>query len=326
MNSEDFSYNYLIKKLKLPTNHIEKFDGQVQKGHTSSFNCMERLKSMSRDYWTPDFIVSSNPEEDSLKEICFVDVNGPKGGLLTRVDIAISEEIERSKADAFANKSIGKVVSIELSKQLTPLIEGVTNKLNEINRKYANNRDKKGLKSFNTGLIYCLESEDKVKHANCLDSHQLSITVLELCHLLSDGYCQYHDIEHKGLNRVTRFNFHKDYRNIGFVIFIGRGFLANQSYIFANNRFLNNSNNVFAQQLKMLPSIDGNSFRAKPTSKSRLVLDCMLEEINEENPHVFPYGNINYKGDKMPGVEGVELKEVDVSKIKDRFEQGLNES
>lgn len=83
MNSEEFSYEYLIKKLKLSTDHIEQFDGPAQKGHKSSFTCMERLKSKSRDYWTPDFIVSSNPE-DSLKDVCFVDVNGPKGGLLTR--------------------------------------------------------------------------------------------------------------------------------------------------------------------------------------------------------------------------------------------------
>lgn len=318
MNSEEFSYEYLIRKLKLSTDHIEKFDDPEQKGRKSKFACMEHLKSKTRDYWTPDFIVSSNPE-DSLKDVCFVDVNGPKGGLLTRVDIAIDEEIKRVKAGALANKFIGKTVTIELSKQLAPLIEGVTNKLNEINRKYANNRDKKGLKSFNTGLIYCLESEDEVKHENSLDSHQLSITVLELCHLLSKGYCQYHDIEQEGLNRVTRFDFHRDYRNIGFVIFIGRGFLANQSYIFVNNRFLNESKNVLAQQLKLIPSIDGNRFRTKSTVKSRLVLDCMLQEINDDNPYVFPYGNINYKGNKMPGAEGVELESVDISEINNKF-------
>ncbi|MCU8010053.1 hypothetical protein L5M11_21415 [Shewanella sp. SM87] len=252
-------------------------------------------------------------------------MNGPKGGLLTRGDIAIAEEIECAKADALANKFIGKTVSIELSKQLAPLIEWVSNKLNEINRKYATNRDKKGLKSFNTGLIYCLESEDKVKHENSLDSYQLSITVLELCHLLSKRCCQYHDIEHEGLNRVTRLDFHRDYRNIGFVIFIGRGFLANQSYIFVNNRFLKESQNVLAHQLKLIPSIDGNNFRTKSTVKSRLFLDCMLQEINEENPYVFSYGNINYKGNKMPGAEGVELKSVDISEINNKFELGFNE-
>jgi hypothetical protein len=319
MESEEFALDYLIKKFQLEINDVEKFDGSAQAGVKSKFTSLELLKSTQSDYWTPDFVVSSN-NNDSLEDICFIDVSAPQGSLLTKVNILIDQELALAR-----KKGTGQVTTVELSKQVKPLVTGVRSKLNKINIKYAKNRDRNNLKSINTGLIFCLDSEDRKKHSNNLDAHQLSITILELCHLLSSGRCQFNDIKHIGLNRVTKFDFCKEFRYIGFIMFIGRGFLAGQSYILANNNFLRNSTNIISQKLKASLPVDGHSFRKNPTVKCRLFLDVMKREVTEDDPSFFPYGNINFKGESMPGLKDIPLQTIDTSSIERQFDEALNQ-
>ncbi|WP_350624369.1 hypothetical protein, partial [Pseudoalteromonas sp. 24-MNA-CIBAN-0067] len=82
-------------------------------------------------------------------------VSGPKGGLLTKTEIELDKEIARIES----KMSFGQTRSVELTKQVKPLIQGVKSKLIKINKKYGCNRDYKGSISPNNGIVYCMEEE-----------------------------------------------------------------------------------------------------------------------------------------------------------------------
>ncbi|WP_219623690.1 hypothetical protein, partial [Vibrio parahaemolyticus] len=69
--------------------------------------------------------------------------------------------------------------------------------------------------------------------------------------------------------------------------------------------------------------VNGNGFRSTRCPKPKLLIDINLSEITEENPYVFPYGNINYKGNAMPGAD-VPLEEIELSKIHQQFNDGFS--
>lgn len=321
MNSEEFAGEYLLKKFRLKGSDIERYEEKVKSGRSSRYLSLQKISQL-KSYHTPDYVISDDVN-DSLEDILFVDVSGPKGGLLTKSEIAIDKEIARIQS----KMSVGQTRSVELSKQVKMLIEGVKSKLIKINKKYACNRDYKGSISPNNGIVYCMEEERVPEHhkntMHNLGAFQLSITTLELLDLLSSGKCQFNDIENIGLNRPVVFEFNELYKNISFIAFIGRETLENQSYIFVNREFLRCSNNIMARAIKKMPYVNGNAFRSTRCPKSKLLIDINLSVINEENPYVFPYGNIHYKGNAMPDVD-VPLEEVDLSKIYQKFNDGFS--
>ncbi|PMM06965.1 hypothetical protein BCT61_14335 [Vibrio breoganii] len=320
MNSEEFAGDYLAKKFSLNTSVIEPYEDVVKSGNDSRFNALKAMSTLD-SYHTPDYVISDNLD-DSLENLLFVDVSGPKGGLLTRTEIAIDKEISKVKS----NLKVGQTRSIELTKQVKPLINGVRSKLIKINKKYALNRDFKKSISENNGVVYCMEKEPVAEHhsnsSEDLGAFQLSLTVLELLDFLSDGKCQLSDIENSGLNRPVKFKFNEKFKNISFVCFIGRGTLSNQSYIFINSDFLDKTANSFTKSINKMNCIDGNSFRQVRCAKSRLILDINAAVINDENPYVFPYGNINYKGDSFAGSK-VPLEAVDLTDVHKQFDAGF---
>lgn len=315
-DGEEFAAYYLHKKLNLPYETFEMFEDNDRNKITSKFSALKEHQKI-KDHHTPDIVIGGHLNA-SLEDLFFLDVNSPRGGLLTETSIALDKEI----SSALARSRSGEVVTVELTKQVKRMLNGVRSKLIGINKKYAKNRDKQGSISINTGIIYCLDSDGNSPHPNDLDAYQLSITALELCHELSGGYCQFNDIETIGLNRVTQFNFAKNFENVGFVAFVGRGSLANQSYIYVNKRFLLSSKNIFAKLLSKVTAIDGNGFRTSPTFKSRLVLDFMSEPVDLDN-RVFPFGNINFMGDVIPGLEDIPLSTCDTSSIHARFDKAI---
>lgn len=321
MNSEEFAGEYLLKKFRLKDSDIERYEEVVKNGGNSRYFSLQQMTQLE-SYHTPDYVIS-NHSNALLEDILFVDVSGPKGGLLTKTEIALDKEISRVQA----NMSVGQTRSVELSKQVKPLIQGVKSKLIKINKKYAQNRDYNGSISSNNGIVYCMEGERVAEHhkntMHDLGAFQLSITVLELLDLLSNGKCQFNDIEQIGLNRPVVFEFNELYKNISFVAFVGRGTLDNQSYIFVNSDFLRNSNNALARSISKMPCLNGNSFRSTRCPKSKLLFDINLAVITEENPHVFPYGNINYKGNTFPSVD-VPLKQVDLPSVHKQFNDGFS--
>ena len=321
MNSEEFAGEYLLKKFRLIDSDIERYEEVVKNGGNSRYLSLQQMTQLE-SYHTPDYVISDNIN-DPLEDILFVDVSGPKGGLLTRTEIALDKEIARIQA----KMSVGQTRSVELSKQVKPLIKGVKSKLIKINKKYAHNRDYNGSISSNNGIIYCMEEERVAEHhkntMHNLGAFQLSITALELLDLLSNGKCQFNDIENIGLNRPVVFDFNELYKNISFVAFVGRETLDNQSYIFVNSEFLRRSSNVLARTIKKMSCVNGNGFRSARCPKSKLLFDINLAEITKENPYVFPYGNINYKGNAMPGSD-FPLEEVDMSKIHKQFNDGFS--
>ncbi|MCG9711283.1 hypothetical protein L1D29_00420 [Shewanella insulae] len=321
MNSEEFAGEYLLKKFRLKDSDIERYEEEIKNGGNSRYLSLRKMSQLE-SYHTPDYVISDDVN-DSLEDILFVDVSGPKGGLLTKTEIELDKEIARIQS----KMSVGQTRSVELSKQVKPLIQGVKSKLIKINKKYACNRDYKGSISPNNGIVYCMEEGRVPEHhkntMHNLGAFQLSITTLELLDLLSSGKCQFNDIEQLGLNRPVVFEFNELYKNISFIAFVGRETLENQSYIFVNSEFLRCSNNILAQAIKKMPYVNGNGFRSTRCPKSKLLIDINLSEITEENPYVFPYGNINYKGNAMLGAD-VPLEEIELSKIHQQFNDGFS--
>jgi len=318
LDSEDFSGTYISNFFKLGPSDFECYEKTFKSGNSSQYKNLNIINKKA-NYHTPDYVISNN-YNDPIEELLFVDVSGPKGGLLTKAGIEIDKEIESK----ISRLNIGDTCSIELSKQLKPLIQGVKSKLIKVNSKYANNRDLNKSQSKNTGIIYCMEAAPVKEHhsisKNDLGSLQLSITVLELLDLLSDGKCQYSDIENIGLNKPVVFTFNKLYSNIAFIAFVGRGPLDNQSYIYVNKDFYNTSSNILASKLREMSVIDGNSFRKVRCAKSKLIIDFNISVINESNPYIFPHGNINYKGHDY---KGITLEEVDLKMVNRRFDRGF---
>jgi len=292
LDSEQFVSEYLTRKLKLDPNHFEAYDGFYKNAPTQ----YDALKDVGNQYYTPDFVISNN-NQDSLEDLFFLDVSGPTGSLMKESGIEIDKEISRLQSKL----KIGETRSVLLTKQVKVLVDSVRSKLNKINTKYANNRDKSGSKSMNTGVIYCMENpidSPLTEYA----SYQLSVTTLELLDLLSEGKCQYLDIEHEGLNRPVCFNFKRAYENIAFVAFVGRGSLENRSYMFVNKKFIHQSKNILASKLHSMGMVDGNKFRTTRIDKDEMYLDFQ-NVLLDDTSYIFPYGNTNYLGNTIPGVD-----------------------
>ncbi|WP_041852925.1 hypothetical protein [Vibrio antiquarius] len=135
MNSEEFAGEYLLKKFRLKDSDIERYEEEIKNGGNSRYLSLRKMSQLE-SYHTPDYVISDDVN-DSLEDILFVDVSGPKGGLLTKTEIELDKEIARIQS----KMSVGQTRSVELSKQVKPLIQGVKRKLIKINKKYACNRD-----------------------------------------------------------------------------------------------------------------------------------------------------------------------------------------
>lgn len=87
MNSEEFAGEYLLKKFRLKGSDIERYEEEVKSGRSSRYLSLQKISQL-KSYHTPDYVISDDVN-DSLEDILFVDVSGPKGGLLTKSEIAI---------------------------------------------------------------------------------------------------------------------------------------------------------------------------------------------------------------------------------------------
>lgn len=316
LDGEQFAAHYLKIKLGLPDTLFELYEDNTKSHIPSKFSALKPYQNVT-GYHTPDIVIGDDLNA-SLEDLFFLDVSCPRGGLLTEAAIGLDSEIK----NALKTTSVGEVSTLELSKQVKPLTKGVRSKLIKVDKKYAKDRDKSGSKSINTGILYSLDSDGNCLHGLDLDAYQLNITALELCHELSGGHCQFTDISSSGLNRVTQFRFVDKFNHIGFVAFVGRGTLANQSYIYVNKNFLLRSTNIVARAISRLSSIDGNSFRSSPTYKSELVLDLMPEVLNDDSK-IYPFGNINFMGDVWPGLEDIPLTPTNSDDIHTRFAEAI---
>lgn len=326
MNSEQFSGEYLERKLGLRAEEYEPYEDNFRNNKQSKYKALHQVADLE-NFHTPDYIISNNVD-DTLEDLLFVDVSGPQGGLLRETGIEVDKEIKSKTSDMYT----GETCSIILTKQHKKLLSGVKSKLIKINNKYANDRDKHGSHSSNTGLIYCLDEIAELglsphDFSYDLASYQLSITTLEILDFLSEGRCQYTDIEFSGLNRPVVFSFSKKFPNISFVIFIGRRRLANRSYIFVNRDFFEQSRNVLADKLRTMSIVNGDAFREHRCAKSKIAIDIHQSAITEEDPYVFPYGDVNYIGsDNFPGTDIplTTLSDKEYEKIRQKFDEGIN--
>lgn len=271
-------------------------------------------------YYTPDLIITDNFSKALIEELMFIDINEPEGDMLKEEVIGIHQEIEKLNTEL----KPGEAGSVLLNKPNSSLSQWILSKLNKINDKYALNRDKKGNVSINTGLIFCMaEERDPKIHQNAsfnLSHLQMLILLSEALYALSEGRCNFHDIESNYLNQFVSFEFSEQYKNISFIFFIGNETAENQSYFIINDHFLRESNNIVAQILKTKRIGNGNIFRSYQEDRSSIILDIQHAIITEDSM-VFPYGNTQYMGNGLPNMPV--LQKADMKKIEQEFQDAL---
>jgi len=273
--------------LKLNDKYIIYYEKLIKNRKKTDINA---LKHVDKNYYTPDFIISNNFQNDKLEELFFLDINEPEGSLLSESGIEIAQGIQKEINLLKDNE----IKNIEINSNL--IKDYVLSKLNKINNKYALNRNKKGSISFNNGIIFILNYErDKTINNDYnfnLAYLQWEILLKEALETLSDGKCNYSDIKDLYNNQFISFNFVEKYKNISFVLFIENEVAENYNYFIINDYFLLNSNNVLSKILKQHKIGNGNIFK-NYSIKDRIYIE-IEKAVIDDNTIVYPYGYKNY--------------------------------
>lgn len=266
-----------------------------------------------KNYYTPDLIISSHFSESRLSELLFVQINEPNGTLFLESEVEIAQKIKNAY-DSLENKNADKR-SIILNPSELPVGEWVFNQIKNKYDSYCLNRKgkKKGGKSKNAGLIFCMHDERTDRNTlNCpvnLSHLQQEVLLCESIYKLSGGKLNYHHVREKYRNKFLAFKFTKEYENLSFICVVGRESNIDNDYIILNEDWLKNSDNILAKHVKKFPVGNGNVLFENNLKQPLIELEVESKVIDDNNPYVYPYGNVEYQGGEYQGIKLTPIKQ-----------------